>query len=135
MSSPVSEEVKECFRGRTAVLGSLKKYPADFIVAHICLVFELVYPVSLEIVKEQGYLDKMLGFRSENADTKGWFRYSKTSHSIHPVLVTIYGLSEGTYVFRFLHSDFGGMVIFMHQALIAKSLEFGVTYPVTFFRE
>ncbi len=55
----------------------MRDYPADFIVAHICLVFELVYPVSLEIVKEQGYLDKMLAFRSENADTKEWFRYMR----------------------------------------------------------
>ena len=75
VNSSVSEEVKECFRGRTAVLRSLKKYPADFIVGHICLVFELVYPISAEIAREQGYLDRMLGFRSENEETQEWFRY------------------------------------------------------------
>ena len=72
-TSFVSEEVKECFRNRTAVLRKLKKTPIDYIVAHVCLVFELVYPLSREIVREQCYVDRMLAFESDNPDTREWF--------------------------------------------------------------
>ena len=50
---------------------------ADFVVGHICLVFELVYPISREIVWEQEYLDKLLAFQSENPDIIAWFEYMK----------------------------------------------------------
>ena len=76
-SSPVSPEVKDCFSKQTAVLRSLKKYPADHIVGHICLVFELVYPVSREIAKEQGYIGKMMDFKSDNSETAEWFKYMR----------------------------------------------------------
>ncbi len=36
-ASPVGEEVKKCFGNRTAVLRSLKKYSADYVVGHISL--------------------------------------------------------------------------------------------------
>ncbi len=76
-ASPVCDEVKECFRNRTAVLRSLKKYPADYVVGHICLIFELVYPVSLTIVREQGYVERLLSFESDNRDTREWFDHMK----------------------------------------------------------
>ncbi len=76
-TSAVSEEVKECFRKRTAVLRSLKKTAIDFPVAHLCLVFELVYPVSREIAREQGYVERMLSFESENPETQAWFRHMR----------------------------------------------------------
>ena len=72
-NSSVSEEVRACFRNRTAVLRKLKKTPIDYVVAHLCLVFELVYPVSREIAREQGYADRMLAFESDNPDTAEWF--------------------------------------------------------------
>ena len=77
LASPVSEEVKKCFRDRTAVLRALKSHPADYVVGHICLVFELVYPMSREIAKEQGYLEQLLNFSSENEDTAKWFEYMR----------------------------------------------------------
>ncbi len=76
--SPVSDEVKACFDNRTTVLRSLKKYPADYIVGHICLVFELVFPISREIVREQGYLTQLLSFESENEKTREWFEYMRS---------------------------------------------------------
>lgn len=76
-NSAVSEDVKECFRNRTAVLRSLKKTAIDYPVAHLCLVFELVYPVSRLIAREQGYVEKMLAFESENPDTRAWFRHMR----------------------------------------------------------
>lgn len=42
----------------------------DFLMGHIAFVFGLVYPVSFEIVKEQGYLDQMLSFESRNENTR-----------------------------------------------------------------
>ncbi len=77
VSSPVSEEVKQCFDRHTAVLRNLKKYPADYIVGHICLMFELVFPVSRKIAKEQGYIQQLLAFESENEDTRKWFMHMR----------------------------------------------------------
>ena len=76
-ASAVSDAVKDCFRSRTAVLRALKRTPADYVVAHLCLVFELVYPVSRQIAREQGYVDRMLAFESENEDTRAWFAYMR----------------------------------------------------------
>lgn len=76
-NSKVSEEVKQCFINKTAVLRSLKKYPADYVAAHLCLVFELVYTISKEIAKEQGYVEKLLDFQTDNTDTKECFKYMK----------------------------------------------------------
>ncbi len=67
--SQVTPEVMEAFFEKHAVLRSLKKTPVDNIVGHSALVFELVYPVSYEIVQEQGYLEKILAFQSDNEVT------------------------------------------------------------------
>ncbi len=71
--SQVTPEVMEAFFEKHAVLRSLKKTPVDHIVGHSALVFELVYPISYEIVKEQGYLEKILAFGSENEVTEQQF--------------------------------------------------------------
>ena len=73
----VSEEVKKGFVERHTVLRSLKHTPVDNLVGHICLVFELVYPVSTQIAKEQGYVDKLLQFDSDNPDTNAWIAYMR----------------------------------------------------------
>ena len=77
LTSPVSSGVKKCFDNRIAVIRSLRKYPADYIVGHICLYYELVYPLSRKLAREQGYLNKLLNFPSENPDTRAWFSYMK----------------------------------------------------------
>lgn len=76
-SSAVSEEVKQGFRERRAILRSKRLTMADILVSHVCLVFELVYPVSIQIVREQGYLYQLLAFESRNEDTKAWFEYMR----------------------------------------------------------
>ncbi len=76
-NSALSDEIKVCFNNRTTVLRKLKQNPADYIVGHICLVFELVYPISREIARRQGYIDRLLDFRSDNPDTIQWFRYMR----------------------------------------------------------
>lgn len=73
----VTEEVKQCFRERHAVLRSLKKTPVDHLAGHICLVFELVFPVSRQIVREQGYVDRLLQFESVCQETRDWFAYMR----------------------------------------------------------
>jgi len=73
----ITEEVKESFRRHTAVLRALKKTPVDHLVGHICLVYELCFPVSRKIVKEQGYLWKLLGFESDHPGTREWFQYMR----------------------------------------------------------
>lgn len=69
LRSAITLEVMQAFYEHHAVLRKLKKCPADYIVAHGSLTFELVYPESLRIAKEQGYLKQMMSFQSENPDT------------------------------------------------------------------
>ncbi len=76
-SSAVSEEVRACFRERHAVLRGLKKTAVDFCVSHLCLLFELVYPVSRKIAREQGFVDKLLSFSSDNPETRAWYAYMR----------------------------------------------------------
>ena len=69
LRSAITPEVMQAFYEHHAVLRKLKKCPAEYIVAHGSLTIELVYPESLRIAKEQGYLKQMMSFQSENPDT------------------------------------------------------------------
>lgn len=51
---------------KKAIFRDTKKVPIDNLAGHIALVFELEFPQSYEIVKEQGYLDRLLAFQSPN---------------------------------------------------------------------
>lgn len=73
-SSPVTPAVAAAFYEHHAVLRSLKQWPADHAVGHASLVYELVFPESLRIVDEQGYLWKLLDFASDNPQTVQSFR-------------------------------------------------------------
>lgn len=75
--SEISTEVKQCFMNHSAVLKKWKKTPADYVASLMCLVFELVYPMSREIAREQGYVDKLLAFKSDNSETAQWFEHMK----------------------------------------------------------
>ena len=72
-NSEITPEVMQAFDERHAVLRALKKTAIDNVAGHIALTFELVYPVSLEIAKDQGYLDAMMNFRSDNPHTNSQF--------------------------------------------------------------
>lgn len=69
----VTETVMESFFEHHAVLRSLKRTPVDHVVGHCSLVFELVYPESLRIVREQGYLKRLMDFWTENEETAAQF--------------------------------------------------------------
>lgn len=69
----VTEEVMQAFFEEHAVLRNLKKTPVDYLVGHISLVYELVYPISRKLVHKQGYLDKLMNFQSELPETNAQF--------------------------------------------------------------
>lgn len=69
----VTDEVMKQFFEKHAILRSVKKTCVDNVAGHAALVFELVYPESLCVVKEQGYLEKLLHFASENQVTREQF--------------------------------------------------------------
>lgn len=73
MNSAITPEVLQSFYEEHAVLRALKRTPIDNLVGHISLTYELVYPLSLQLAKEQGFLDKMLGFKSANPQTLAEF--------------------------------------------------------------
>ena len=76
-NSRVTDEVMRAFMEHHAVLRKLKKTPIDHLVGHAALVFELVYDESFNIVKEQGYLEKMLSYKSDNPETVRQFQILK----------------------------------------------------------
>lgn len=76
-TSEVSEAVLQSFSEEHATLRSLKKTPVDYVAGHISLVFELVYPVSVRIVGEQGYLETLLNFESDNEKTREQFAWMR----------------------------------------------------------
>lgn len=72
-SCQVTAEVMQSFEEEHAVLRTLKKTAVDNVVGHISLAYELVYPVSLRLAEKQGYLDRLMHFRSENPITEKQF--------------------------------------------------------------
>lgn len=78
VNAEITKEVMESFAEEHATLKSLKKTPVDHVAGHISLVYELVYPISIGIVKEQGYLDRLLDFPSENPRTLEQFAQLRT---------------------------------------------------------
>lgn len=69
-NAAVTPEVLESVLQGKTVLRALKKTSADHIAGHISLVYELVFPVSKRLVREQGYLDRLLSFASDNPQTR-----------------------------------------------------------------
>lgn len=65
----VSPGVMEAFEEEHAVLRDLKYTAADNVVGHISLVYELVFPISLKLAVQQGYLDRLMNFSSQNPET------------------------------------------------------------------
>lgn len=68
-TSEVTPAVMDSFYEHHATLKSIKRTPVDHVVGHISLVYELVYRESYRIVREQGYLNKLMHFKSKNPRT------------------------------------------------------------------
>lgn len=85
-NSTVTPEVMASFEEGHAVLKSLKKTPVDNVVGHISLVYELVYPASLALMAKQGYLEKLMAFKSWNPRTEQQFAHirEKMRETVQP---------------------------------------------------
>ncbi len=66
LTAGVSEKVMEQVREHHAVNRAVMDTPAEHLIGHIALAFELVYPKSWEIAREQGYLYRMFEFPTRN---------------------------------------------------------------------
>ena len=73
LDSEISDEVYEAILQRRNLYRNMMKLPADLMLGHVSFVFGLVYPVSVRLMKEQGYLETVLQFPSRNARTRQRF--------------------------------------------------------------
>lgn len=69
-NSGVTPAVMKQVRQHIAVFRDVMETPADHLIGHIALAFELVYPKSWEIAKAQGYLEIMYSFPTKNQSMK-----------------------------------------------------------------
>ena len=69
-SSELSPTCIEHFYEHRCLPRGIRTYPADILLGHICFAWELVYPVSLKLLREQGYLAEMLTQRWELPQTQ-----------------------------------------------------------------
>ena len=65
----ISDEVLDASLKHLTVDKEIRKSPVDYIVSHISLVYGLYFPVSLKMVKDQGFLQKVMDFRNDNPQT------------------------------------------------------------------
>ena len=72
-NAEVTQAVMDSFAQKHATLRALKRTSVDHVVGHISLVYELVYPYSVKVVVQQGYLDKLMHFQSQNPHTMEQF--------------------------------------------------------------
>lgn len=69
----ITKEVLESFYKKETVLKSVRRSAVDHIVGHISLLFELVYKESYRQAKEQGYVYKLLDFKSDAPEVNAEF--------------------------------------------------------------
>lgn len=69
----ITKEVLESFYKKETVLKSVRRSAVDHIVGHISLLFELVYKESYRQAKEQGYIYKLLDFKSDVPEVNAEF--------------------------------------------------------------
>lgn len=60
LASGFSRPALQAFAERRCIARDERREPADQLLGMVCFVFELVYPESLRIVREQGHLDRLL---------------------------------------------------------------------------
>ena len=70
LTASISDAVYEDLMAHRDVNRANSRTAVDFLMGHIAFVYGLVYPVSIRIMKEQGYLDEMLNFQSRNEETR-----------------------------------------------------------------
>lgn len=65
----ITDEVIKAFDEEHCILKSIRKSAVDHLVGHVSLAYELEYPISLKLAVEQGYIQKMMNFKSYNEKT------------------------------------------------------------------
>ena len=65
-SEEASEEVMNCVLSHRCVPRDIRKTRFEGHISHCCLAFELIYPESRQIVREQGFLNRLLAEQDEN---------------------------------------------------------------------
>ena len=78
-NSEVSPDVLQAFNERHAILTAIKKTPADFILGHCALGWELVYPESRLLALRQGYLAQLFDKPFNSETTQAVFKNAKAS--------------------------------------------------------
>ncbi len=69
----ITPEVKAASLSHKTILRSLRKNTLDAVVSQLSLVYGLVFPESRRLVKEQGYLEKLMIFRTGNPEADSDF--------------------------------------------------------------
>ncbi|KIR03900.1 Metal-dependent phosphohydrolase [Lachnospiraceae bacterium TWA4] len=69
LTSSMTDEVFLNLMNKEPVNRKYSKTGIDFIMGHIGFVFDLAFDESKKIIKEQGYLDQLLNFESQNPQT------------------------------------------------------------------
>jgi putative nucleotidyltransferase with HDIG domain len=72
--SQLTDEVEQAFYEHRCIPRGIKKSPVDLVVGHVCFAYELVYPISLEIMLRQGHLQQILERRFDDPETDRRFR-------------------------------------------------------------
>ena len=67
--SELTDEVVEASLSHDTVNRSLRRTPVDSMVGHISLVYGIYYPESIKMLKEQGYITRLMNFRNDNRET------------------------------------------------------------------
>lgn len=65
----ITPAVMDAFYEEHTILRSLRRTPIDHLISLLSLVYELEFPISLKIAREQGYIEQLLAFESDNPDT------------------------------------------------------------------
>lgn len=73
-ASELSPAVVDAFYGHRTIPTAIKRTPADFIVGHVCFAYGMVYPESLRMADEQGYLWQLLEIGFTDPRTEEAFR-------------------------------------------------------------
>ena len=73
LASEVSPACVDVFYEHRCLPGRMRVHPADKMVSTVCFAWELVYPASLEAVRKEGYLLRILSRSWENPETQRTF--------------------------------------------------------------
>lgn len=68
--SLITKEVYACILRETSVDRNYSRTGIDFMLGHMSFVFGMVFPETLRITKEQGYLEELLSIKSNVPDTR-----------------------------------------------------------------